>query len=562
MYYNQSAWEMKKKGLRLQGDRADEASSSCSTSKKHKRSFQTAFCDLKRLPDVLSLPSLNTDDPTHTVLVQPDFRRGKIPVPCSDKYVDKWDDAHVRMPCSPLNQSKGISRNHETQWEIINRVLQMPIKSSKDLEVTIKAYNHCATKLDFTGLHYFFEKVLSDADRRSFFADVLPSMAELVLELPKLCPHPIPLLKRQTSHAITLSQKQVACLLANAFFCTFPARHCSQCSKPEYKHFPSMNFYELYAKSHRAMSHVVIEKMKCIVHYFKRIAAKEPDGCVTFQRQCLKQFPDWGAESTKLGNYHVSSEGKIETEGSGMLQLDFADKFIGGFIFTFGLVQEEIRFVICPELIISRLFTEMMDPNECVIITGCEQFSTYTGYGRTFQWTGDFIDTTARDKWNRRYTRVLAIDATKFRVPEQQYALQWLKRETQKAYCGFWTEDPSHRSAVATGNWGCGVFRGHPHLKALLQWMAASVAGRDLCYFTFDDKLLVKDISNMFDFLKERDVTVGRLWELISQYGHTLSASDKTGLYAFIYKLFGEERQIYYTKIQGKIGRPIPEKKF
>ncbi|CBZ52721.1 hypothetical protein NCLIV_025100 [Neospora caninum Liverpool] len=34
----------------------------------------------------------------------------------------------------------------------------------------------------------------------------------------------------------------------------------------------------------------------------------------------------------------------------------------------------------------------------------------------------------------------------------------------------------------ATGNWGCGVFKGDPQLKFLLQWLGASLAGRRLIY--------------------------------------------------------------------------------
>ena len=41
---------------------------------------------------------------------------------------------------------------------------------------------------------------------------------------------------------------------------------------------------------------------------------------------------------------------------------------------------------------------------------------------------------------------------------------------------------------VATGNWGCGAFKGDPQLKALLQWMAVSSCGRpELKYFPFKD---------------------------------------------------------------------------
>ena len=35
-----------------------------------------------------------------------------------------------------------------------------------------------------------------------------------------------------------------------------------------------------------------------------------------------------------------------------------------------GCVQEEIRFAICPELILSRLFTERLEENECLLING------------------------------------------------------------------------------------------------------------------------------------------------------------------------------------------------
>ena len=42
---------------------------------------------------------------------------------------------------------------------------------------------------------------------------------------------------------------------------------------------------------------------------------------------------------------------------------------------------------------------------------------------------------------------------------------------------------------IATGNWGCGAFRGDPQLKALLQWMVASVVHSPcLHYYTFGDE--------------------------------------------------------------------------
>ena len=57
--------------------------------------------------------------------------------------------------------------------------------------------------------------------------------------------------------------------------------------------------------------------------------------------------------------------------------MDFANKSIGGGVLGYGCLQEEIRFLISPELIVTRLFTEELDSNEVVEITGAEMYSTY-----------------------------------------------------------------------------------------------------------------------------------------------------------------------------------------
>jgi poly(ADP-ribose) glycohydrolase len=42
-------------------------------------------------------------------------------------------------------------------------------------------------------------------------------------------------------------------------------------------------------------------------------------------------------------------------------------------------------------------------------MTGSERFSKYTGYSATFEWAGNYVDTTARDKHNRRLTKIVAV---------------------------------------------------------------------------------------------------------------------------------------------------------
>lgn len=66
---------------------------------------------------------------------------------------------------------------------------------------------------------------------------------------------------------------------------------------------------------------------------------------------------------------HIDDEGTIE-DGLGLLQVDFADEFIGGYILGNGCVQEEIRFAAWPELIVACLFTEKLEATEAVTIIG------------------------------------------------------------------------------------------------------------------------------------------------------------------------------------------------
>ena len=56
-------------------------------------------------------------------------------------------------------------------------------------------------------------------------------------------------------------------------------------------------------------------------------------------------------------------------------QVDFANKLVGGGVLGRGCVQEEIRFVVFPEMIVSRLFTEELADHECLVVTGLSDYS-------------------------------------------------------------------------------------------------------------------------------------------------------------------------------------------
>jgi poly(ADP-ribose) glycohydrolase len=101
----------------------------------------------------------------------------------------------------------------------------------------------------------------------------------------------------------------------------------------------------------------------------------------------------------------------IESDGLSCLQIDFANKFIGGGVLGRGCVQEEIRFMINTECLVSLLVTTVMRDHESITIVGTEQISNYTGYGKSFAYSGRHIDRTPSDRYNRIGTVVCSINA-------------------------------------------------------------------------------------------------------------------------------------------------------
>ncbi|XP_039961017.1 poly(ADP-ribose) glycohydrolase [Bactrocera tryoni] len=488
------------------------------------------------------LPAVRPSE-THTVLYHCPIREPDNVPPRPLRAHHKWDAIHVRLPCSSKSQypvtAEDGSSTIEARWGMIEKALLQPITNSKELQAAILSYN---TKYEgqwnFRSLHRLFEDDLDESESRVFFEDLLPRIIRLALRLPELVQAPIPLLKQGQNHSVTLTQQQISCLLANAFLCTFPRRNTMK-KRSEYSTFPDINFNRLFQSGGKA----VIEKIKCICHYFRRVCPTErdssnvPTGVVTFARRSLEpaELPNWAECKAPLGvtPLHITSDGTIEDQGFGLLQVDFANKFLGGGVLGGGCVQEEIRFVICPELLLSKLFTECLRPTEALLMVGAERFSDYSGYASTFEWAGNHEDCIPRDSSRRRQTHIVAIDALHFIQSQHQYREDQIKRELNKAYVGFQHTLITPAPGVASGNWGCGAFGGDPRLKALLQLMVCTVTQRPLVYFTFGDAQLRDEVHRMHTFLLEHNVCVKDLWNLLTSYQSQNMPGNE--LYNFIY---------------------------
>ncbi|XP_028830725.1 poly(ADP-ribose) glycohydrolase [Denticeps clupeoides] len=463
-----------------------------------------------------------TPSTKHQVLIDVnDFNHRHVIKPYNGQ--QRWDARHVKMPNSHFSTYKKSSvlsgDRARVRWDAIEKRLTELAKGSPsvmNVESAIKAYNpQYKDQWNFEALYTYFDRLPKEQD---VFSCVIAKMADLALKLPRYVTTAIPLLQQGVGCAITLSQMQIACLLANAFYCTFPHRNNS---KPgtEYCNYPTINFSSLFAD--RAPT--TTEKLRAIFHYFKTVTDEDtkPRGLVTFERCFIqdRKLPPWTTQTMTFTKLHATSEGTIEKDGRGMLQVDFACNMVGGGVLGHGLVQEEILFLIHPELIVARLFTEKLNDNECLKITGVQQYSLYSGYSRNFEWVGPYQDNTSRDEWKRLHRQIVAIDALNLKRTEDQYTERNIKRELNKAYCGFVdTHNANTLPAIATGNWGCGAFHGESKLKALIQMMAAAAAGRDMVFFTFGDRKLEKDLMKLHQNLTEQKSTVAKIYETLKSY--------------------------------------------
>ncbi|TKV90231.1 hypothetical protein SEVIR_9G015300v4 [Setaria viridis] len=433
------------------------------------------------------------------------------------------------------------------------------------------------------GLALFFDDLLSRAQARGWFAEVVPNLARLLLRLPALLEDHyakaddgasgLRILASQDAGIVLLSQELVAALLTCALFCLFPTDGRAEAS------LPTINFDGLFAALIHNARQSQEQKVRCLVHYFERVTDSTPTGFVSFERKVLPRravsvgvsYPDvdaWMKSSAPLCQFRVFSSGFIEDEEQEALEVDFANRFLGGGALFRGCVQEEIRFMINPELIVGMLFMASMEDNEAIEIVGAERFSQYMGYGSSFRFVGDYLDSKPIDSMGRRRTRIVAIDALD--CPTRlHYESSGLLREVNKALCGFLDQSklqlyvklfqdsnnkdncPSISSdeyiGVSTGNWGCGAFGGNPEIKSMIQWIAASQALRPFVnYYTFGDASLER-LGEVIQWILRHGWTVGELWHMLIEYSsQRLRGETLKGFFAWLLPNGGPKNEVDY----------------
>ncbi|KAI3927299.1 hypothetical protein MKW98_008001 [Papaver atlanticum] len=498
--------------------------------------------------------------------------------------MENLDSLNSILPFLPIVSSS--SSSYDISWpnqivEALKSLSEGPDHSGVDSgEVLFHTISNLRNFLDYpsselshgteVGYTLFFNELMSPVESRKWFGETVPALATLLLKLPSLLEdhyrdadeihrgekdgYPkiktgLRMLSPQESGKVFLSQELIGALLACSFFCLFPT------VDRRAKLLRRINFDFLFANLHPSYKQHIEHKIRCLVHYFERISECMPMNCVSFERKVIPMsaesspfgvsYPEaefWRKSTTSLCQFEVFLSGLIEEQTREALEVDFANKFIGGGVMGRGCVQEEIRFMINPELIIGILFLPCMDANEAIEIVGAERFSNYTGYGNAFLFSGEYSDNKLTDFMGRRKTRIIAIDAAP-RLGIKQFRLENLVREVNKAWCGFFDHDQhGHRDSdvkddigIATGNWGCGAFAGDPELKAMLQWLAASQALRPfISYYTFGHEAL-QNLELVTCLIQSYGWTVGDLWDMLAEYSsQRLNGKTRVGFFSWL----------------------------
>lgn len=219
------------------------------------------------------------------------------------------------------------------------------------------------------GISLFFDDLLPRPDAQRFFRRGLPGIAQLALALPLLLENQshdlanlfdlhrsgkdlgscmelqqemgLKLLHKQERGMVVLSQRIVASLLACSFLCLYPS------AERRRENLPYVNLDRLFSGIYER-GESIMHKLICLLHYFERVCESMPDGVISFERKVIssqsltESNAFWSGSAAALCPLTVVVDGSIEALGQDCLQVDFANKMLGGGALGDGCVQVDM----------------------------------------------------------------------------------------------------------------------------------------------------------------------------------------------------------------------------
>jgi hypothetical protein len=259
---------------------------------------------------------------------------------------------------------------------------------------------------------------------------------------------------------------------------------------------------------------------------FERCQSEGPFSQTFWQQHPTATMRRTTVEQFKLNKRYKLIEDVCDEHEGRCWEVDFANERVGGGVIGRGCVQEEIRFLQCPELIVCKLFMHDLGPNESVKISNYRQFNVTEGYRDNFKWVSIKMSEEPKDP-----RRMIVMDALSYIPNYNQFMISLVNREIHKAHVGFSTGD---QLPISTGHWGCGAFHGDRQLKAVIQMLAAGMAGKDLHYCVMGDNYT--EIQRLADAVRGKNVR--DVYTLLANYISRVSPLQNFANQRVIDKLF------------------------
>jgi poly(ADP-ribose) glycohydrolase len=201
--------------------------------------------------------------------------------------------------------------------------------------------------------------------------------------------------------------------------------------------------------------------------------------------------------------------------------------YLGGGVMQGGGSQEESMFVEYTELLVTLFLVERMLPFEAVEITGARKYVEHNMMGAWGKpWESQFCRPSALSE---EIITTVALDAMCFNrhgeaTPADQFQPKHVRREFRKCAAALvqlpQESAPRITRSFASGLWGCGVFRGDPELKCVIQWICCSlepsVDRLVFCPFNLKQKLLEDGLEQLQQILPGK-VRVKKVVELLTE---------------------------------------------
>jgi len=429
-----------------------------------------------------------------------------------------------------------MAHHNSTRWQIICEKLQPIAEGDATFEDVVETISFFANDQQFQSryrrkqtapavfmLDEFFKK-LDEQERIAYQTTFLPRLAQLILETETLFPNDkrISIFTQDENRIGSLSKRQCACIIAHMVFCI-------TVDQPEdFMLAELIDFSVIYTKPGLIKNTArKIHKIKCIFTYLERILNENPQGNVIFERVFLQGTHNedtWADCDETITSAEIIVKGSIE-DTKDALQVVFSDKELGDQVLQLPTTQQQIMSLIHPELLLTILLFEKLQKEETVRVYGAGRYSNYKGYGDSFE----FVEAYKEEKHEIERQHVI-MDAEKYTSKQgaSQFAASWVLREINKAYSGFIQEEDKGRK-VATGKWGCGVFKGNPQLKFIIQWLAASRAYRDIVFYSYGDETSFNNEETQKILKHYTGKEVGELFKDLIKAARNMQIDSDTG---------------------------------